>query len=119
MIVSEKIGLVYVNLLFPAVQKISNSADRAEQIQRSGLLAAGLAAHFADLKKYPDKLADLAPKYLAKIPEDVFSGKPLIYTPTKSGYLFYSVGVNGIDDCGQLISEEPRGDDIGVRMPRK
>ena len=116
---TQKIGPMYIALLMPAIQKVNDFNDRAEQIQRNGLLVTVLAAHFADHKKYPDKLADLVPKYIAKIPEDVFSGKPLIYTPTKSGYLFYSVGVNGIDDGGQLISEEPRGDDIGVRMPRK
>ena len=117
--VSERVGLIYLGLLLPTMQKISDVSDRAEQIHRNGLLAAGLAAHFADHKKYPEKLADLVPKYAAKIPEDVFTGKPLIYKKTDTGYLLYSVGVNGKDDGGQLISEEPRGDDIGVRLPRK
>ncbi len=72
--------------------------------------------------KYPAKLADLAPKYLATVPDDLFSGKPLVYQPAKEGYLFYSVGVNGTDDGGQLLTDpgDPatgRGDDLGVRMP--
>ncbi len=117
--VTERVGLAYVNILMPAFGKIGNAADRAEQLHRNGLLAAALAAHFADTQKYPDKLAALAPKYLDKLPVDIFSGKPLLYTETKTGYLFYSVGVNGADDGGQLLSEEPRGDDLGVRMPRK
>ena len=116
---TRKIGAIYVTELMPAMQKLSDAADRAEQIHRNGLLAAGLAAHFADHKKYPDTLADLVPKYIAEVPGDVFSAKAMIYKPTAAGYLLYSVGVNGIDDDGQLISEEPRGDDLGVRMPRK
>ena len=117
--VSKRVGFAYVGMFTMSFQKITDVADRSEQIHRNGLLAAGLAAHFADHKKYPDKLADLAPKYAAKIPDDVFTGKPLIYKKTETGYLLYSVGVNGKDDGGQLISEEPRGDDLGVRMPRK
>ena len=117
--VSEQVGLVYLGLLLPSMQRISDSADRAEQIHRNGLLAAGLAAHFADHKNYPDKLADLAPKYIAEVPDDVFNAKPLLYKKTDAGYLLYCVGVNGKDDGGKLISEEPRGDDIGVRLPRK
>ncbi len=117
--VSERVGLVYLGLLLPAMQRISDSADRAEQIHRNGLLAAGLAAHFADHKKYPDKLADLVPKYIAEVPGDVFNEKPLVYKKSDTGYLFYSVGINGKDDGGKFYSDEPRGDDLGVRMPRK
>jgi len=62
----------------------------------------------------------LVPKYLPKLlPDDVFSEKALIYKKTASGYLFYSVGVNLKDDGGQLLTDDPRGDDVGVRMPRK
>ena len=117
--VSERVALVSVGQSVQSFVKLADAADRAEQIHRNGILAAGLAAHFADHKKYPEKLADLVPKYAATVPEDVFSGKPLIYKKTETGYLLYSVGVNGTDDGGQLLSEEPRGDDLGVRMPRK
>jgi len=116
---TQKIGAMYVALLMPAFQKVNDAADRAGQIHRNGLLATALGAHFADHKKYPDTLAELVQKYLAKIPEDVFGAKAMIYKSTAEGYLLYSVGVNGIDDGGQLISEDSRGDDIGVRMPRK
>ncbi len=117
--VSERVGFAYVGIFTMSFEKIPDSADRAEQIHRNGLLAAGLVAHFADHKNYPDKLADLAPKYIAEVPDDVFAEKPLLYKRTDAGYLLYSVGVNGKDDGGKLISEEPRGDDIGVRLPRK
>ena len=115
--VSERVGLIYLGFLLPAMERISDAADRAEQIHRNGLLAAGLAAHFADFKKYPDSLAALAPKYIPKVPEDVFSAKAMIYKKTDTGYLLYSVGVNGKDDGGKLLTDVPRGDDIGVRMP--
>ena len=57
------------------------------------------------------------PKYLDKIPLDMFSGKPLLYRPTEKGYLLYSVGVNGRDEEGHGYDDDPRGDDLTVRMP--
>jgi hypothetical protein len=63
------------------------------------------------------KLEALAPKYLAEVPGDLFSGKPLIYRPSEKGYLLYSVGVNGQDDQGRSYDDDPPGDDLVVRMP--
>jgi len=117
--VSDRLGKILVSLLMPAFHKVSDAADRGEQNQINGIIATALAAHFADEKRYPEKLADLVPKYLANVPDDVFNGKPLIYSKTDNVYLFYSVGVNGTDDGGKLVTDQPRGDDIGVRMPRK
>ena len=57
--------------------------------------------------------------YLAKVPFDAFNEKPLTYRKTNTGYLFYSVGSNGVDDGGKLVTDVPRGDDVGVRMPWK
>ncbi len=74
-------------------------------------LTAATTAH------YPAKLDDLAPKYLAAVPDDLFSGKPLVYRPTSKGYLFYSVGVNGKDEGGRSRDDDPPGDDLPVAMP--
>lgn len=116
---SERICDILLGLLVTDYRRISDRADRTEQDHRNGVIAAALAAHFADKKAYPEKLTDLVPTYLAKVPLDVFSEKELIYQKTDSGYLLYSVGVNGKDDGGTLLTDEPKGDDVGVRMPRK
>ena len=117
--VSEEIGMVSIGLLSNSVEKLADIADRSEQIHRNGVIAAGLAAHFADTKKYPEALTDLVPKYLAKVSSDVFNEMPVTYRTTATGYLFYSVGVNGVDDGGKLLIDVPPGDDVGVRMPWK
>lgn len=114
---SEGIALVFLGLMHPAMEKIGDAADRAEQLSRHGVLAFALAAHFADHKAYPARLADLAPKYLATVPDDLFSGKALIYKPAKDGYLLYSVGANGQDDGGRTFTDDPKGDDLVVRRP--
>ncbi len=52
--------------------------------------------------KYPEKLAELAPKYLAAVPGDLVTGEPLHYRTTVEGekFVLYSVGWNMKDDGG-------------------
>ncbi len=110
--IGEQIGLILISLLLPAVDRIGNSHDRIEQTHQNLQLAFALAAYRADNGKYPATLDLLAPKYLAKIPSDLFNEKPLIYKPNATGYILYSVGENGTVDNGLSTS-----DDIVVRMP--
>jgi hypothetical protein len=115
--VGKAIGNVLIGLLMPAARKVQSAYDRAEQVQRNLHVAFALAAYRSDRGRYPPKLDNLAPKYLAAVPGDLFSGKALIYRPSAKGYLFYSVGVNGKDDGGRWYDDDPPGDDPGVRMP--
>jgi hypothetical protein len=112
------LGDVLISLLVPAVRKVQQAADRTEQIQRNLHVAFALAAYQRDHKRYPMKLEALAPTYLARIPNDVFSGRPLIYRPSEKGYLLYSVGANGQDEGGRWYDDMPPGDDPRVLMPR-
>ncbi len=113
----EMIGNIMISLMTPAFEKLQNAAERCAQGQRNLHLAFALAAYQRDHGRYPANLDELAPKYLKQIPDDLFSGKPLIYRPNDNGYLLYSVGVNGIDEDGNGYDDEPRGDDLSVRMP--
>lgn len=115
--VSEAIGNVLISLMMPAVSRMQAIEDRIEQAHRNLEVAFALAAYRRDNGRYPAKLDDLAPKYLKAVPGDVFTGKPLIYRPAAKGYVFYSVGMNGKDDGGTLLTDDPAGDDVGVRMP--
>jgi hypothetical protein len=113
----EMIGNILIALLLPATDKVQDALDRMEQTQRNLHVAFALAAYRADTGRYPARLDELAPKYLASVPGDMFSGGPLIYRPAEDGYLLYSVGVNGQDDEGRWLYDDPRGDDPSVHMP--
>jgi hypothetical protein len=115
--IGKAIGDILICLLMPAIQKVQSSRDRSEQIERNLHIAFAMAAYHRDTGRYPAKLDDLAPKYLATVPDDIFTGKPLTYKPTEKGYLFYSVGQNGKDEGGQWHDDDPPGDDPRVRMP--
>jgi hypothetical protein len=115
--VGKAIGDMLITMLMPAVRKVQFASDRCEQNQRNLHVAFALAAYEKEKGKYPAKLDDLAPQYLAAVPGDIFSGKALIYRPAEKGYLLYSVGMNGKDDEGRAYGDEPAGDDLGVRIP--
>jgi hypothetical protein len=113
----EEIGNVLISMMVPSVRKIQQARDRIEQVQGNVHLAFALACYQRENGRYPMKLEALAPKYLTKVPGDLFSGKALVYRPTEKGYLLYSVGANGEDDEGRGSQDDPPGDDLAVRMP--
>jgi hypothetical protein len=89
-------------------------------------LALALAAYHHDHGSYPKNLSELAPKYIARVPNDPFADEALRYGRRIGGYLLYSVGPNGKDDGGRNFNEEAdqtgrvgdrSWDDIGIRMP--
>jgi hypothetical protein len=111
------IGDLLVCLLVPALGKLASAADRCQQIEDNVILAFVLARYQREHGHYPKELAALVPKYLERIPQDLFSGQALIYRPKENGYLLYSVGVNGKDEDGRGYEDDPPGDDLSVRMP--
>jgi hypothetical protein len=111
------LGDIMITLLMPALHKIQQAADRAQQIQDNLAVAFALEWYRRERGGYPKSLEALAPRYLKGIPRDLFSGKGLIYRPAAKGYLLYSVGANGKDEGGRGYEDNPQGDDLGVRMP--
>lgn len=111
------IGIVTLGETLPAVARIQESAERLEQAHRNLHVAFALAAYQRDHNVFPKALADLSPKYLDKVPDDLFTGKPLVYRPADGGFLLYSLGPNGKDDEGRTAAEPQPGDDIAVRLP--
>jgi hypothetical protein len=113
----EVVGDILISLLMPAVNKVQTAHDRVQQLHQNLCIAFALAWYQRDHGRYPANLDQLAPKYLAGVPRDLFSGRALIYRTGENGYLFYSIGPNGKDEQGRGSEERPQGDDLGVRMP--
>jgi hypothetical protein len=111
------LGDLIIILAMPALYRVQNASDRIQQTQNNLHLAFALARYRCVHGNYPKSLDALAPKYLPRIPQDIFSGKPLIYRPSETGYLLYSVGPNGKDDGGRGPDDDPSGDDLVIRMP--
>jgi hypothetical protein len=118
--VSERIGNIFVALLLPAVGSCAAAEDRATMQFELDRLAFALAAFHANQGSYPEKLADLVPKYVARVPADILNhGANLHYRREGAGFLLYSVGRNGKDDGGKGYDDRKEGedwDDIVVRV---
>jgi hypothetical protein len=118
---SEQVGRILVCLLLPAVSAALDAEDRMAMQQAENDLAFALAQYRADRGSYPAKLADLTPKYVAKLPQDIFNNDAdLKYRVENGGYLLYSVGPNGKDDGGRGRDDCKNNegwDDLTVRMP--
>ncbi|MGO8928688.1 MAG: hypothetical protein ACLQU3_17605 [Limisphaerales bacterium] len=74
-------------------------------VARQRLLAAELAlcCYQSEQGHPPARLDELAPKYLSHVPEDPFSGQPLVYRAQGTNWLLYSVGPDGVDDGGRPL----------------
>jgi hypothetical protein len=95
-----------------------------------GTARVGLAleTYRAKTGSYPDSLAVLVPGILPELPEDPFTGTPLLCRLSDAEVLVYSVGENGIDDSGRREESRKRGrghqwvnpgtDDIAWRVAR-
>jgi len=117
--VGEVLGDMMEPVMMAGLSGMVKSELRVLQRQEHLQVALALSAYHADQGNYPEKLLDLKPKYLQDVPLDRFSGKAILYRRSQQGYLFYSVAVNGKDDQGHTWQDEPAGDDLSVRMPRR
>ena len=62
-------------------------------------------------KKWPESATDLAPFCNGKTPQDPWNGKPILMETDASGFRMWSVGMNGVDDHGDLAKSKKRSDD--------
>jgi hypothetical protein len=122
---SQWAGQLLVGMLTPAISAASEAEDSWRMRWQVTELAFALAAYRADHGTYPATLAELKPKYVQKVPTDMFNGEAdLHYTRKGGGYRLYSVGPNGIDDGGRGYADREKStdpasnqwDDIGVRV---
>lgn len=71
------------------------------------LVACALERYHLANGRYPEKLQNLTPQFLAALPHDLIGGEPLIYRAAGADdYVLYSVGWNAKDDGGQIILDK-------------
>lgn len=111
-------GLLFLRNMYPSYGRCMMEQDRSNTKRAMTQLTFSLEACHKDNGRYPAKLSDLVPKYANKIPDDVFSGKPLIYKSDGQSFTLYCVGMNGIDDGGNGYEDDDhQTDDIVVKSP--
>jgi hypothetical protein len=82
-------------------------AFRAETEASLAISAIALHRFFVAEGRYPNRIEELIPQFLAEVPQDPLDGKPLKYRfDAGSGFLLYSSGVDGEDDGGEKEPDE-------------
>lgn len=85
------------------------------------LLAVAVERYHRRHGRPPDSLEEIVPAHLDSIPPDPFTGGDLLYKIDSEAYVVYSVGVNRVDDGGQVTtSTDGRvAIDLGLRIPHR
>ena len=78
------------------------------------ITAAAVRLYELENGQTPDRLQELVPTYLSKIPEDPFDDfKPLRYERREKRWIVYSIGPDREDNNGKLRYEEAGSDKVG------
>lgn len=84
----------------PDLELMARRCARMKALQSAALTAVAVERHRLQNKRLPALLEDLQPRFMAEIPTDLFSGKPLQFEILDDGHLIYSVGPDGKDNGG-------------------
>jgi hypothetical protein len=97
-------------MLLPGMNRAIERTESTNMQGRLTQLSLALELFKSEHGNYPSSLTELVPSYLAAVPIDSFSCKPLMYQRSEKGYSLYSVGPNMNDDGG-------KEDDIVTGIP--
>ncbi len=76
-------------------------------------LACALERHQKSKGRYPERLEELMPEFLQKLPYEVVNGQPFHYRRSADGtFVLYSVGWDECDDGG-VASTQKNGKETG------
>ena len=79
--------------------------------QRLALTAIAMENFRTENGRWPDTLVALVPKFLAELPADPFTGRPLQFQRREAGYVIYSLGRDQEDNGDLAQSEKKQSDD--------
>jgi hypothetical protein len=90
-------------LLFPAVGRAAIRMARGQTALDLAAVACALERFRLAQGRYPDALEALTPRFLTRIPSDLFADHPLRYQRgSDDRFVLYSVGCNERDDGGEI-----------------
>ncbi len=101
----DEIGkdIFMLRILGPARGKVSEISWRIKTDRAAMLTVLTLKQWQKEKEGYPDSLETLiGAGYLKELPMDPYSNKPLVYRKTDDNFILYSVGLNFVDDGGEL-----------------
>jgi len=101
--------------MMPAAAAAFSATARTQAVRDLLLMAIATKRHRLKHGHDPASVDDLMPEFLAAIPTDPFDGQPLRMKVTAGEIVFYSVGMDRIDNGG-LDPDDRTMPDIVVRL---
>lgn len=112
----QKVRYLPVALLFPAISRVQETAERSLARREAVVTAIALELYRRQNGgAYPERLEALVPRFLPEVPRDRIDGAPMRYGIAEGRPVLYSVGVDRDDDGGKVYVN-PNGD-IDARAP--
>lgn len=105
-----------VGALFPDGRKWLDVDTNAVGLLRSATAAMACERYHRKHNRYPERLTDLSPEFLAAIPTDPFTGNSVRYKRLDDGAVVYVTGSDGTDNGGMLKDGLDSGFDLGFRL---
>ena len=117
-------GNSFLLILLPAIGKVSELSHKSKVSIQALITTLAILQYEANEGQLPETLDELiASEYLKHLPMDPYSDEPLIYKPSDSNFILYSVGADFDDDGGKHDSKwgEDDGDYVfwPVKRPEK
>jgi len=106
----QMVDKALVPMLLPNLSQLESIIAKCDMQRELEILAVALACYHTETGRWPVGLVELVPRFVDRVPVDVFTEHPLSYTLLEDGYLLYSVGRNRRDDGGKGGSKKT--DDI-------
>jgi hypothetical protein len=107
---SNNPGGIITALMMPALNHTLESAATAESRRDMARLALAILGCREKNGRFPEKLDDLVPDFIAAVPLDRFDGKPMKLKRTDRDLVVYSIGPDMIDNGGAPMDKEKTGD---------
>jgi hypothetical protein len=76
------------------------------------LVALAMCRYRAAHNRFPDKLEELTPEFLAAVPRDPFDGKPIRLRQTDGSLVVYSIGPDMTDNGGTPLDSTTKTGDV-------
>jgi hypothetical protein len=116
-----RVGPLPTHLLFamlvPALFKLNEADTRTVANLNAARVAIACERHRQKTGAYPDRLEDLPKELLPAVPDDPFTGKPILYKKLPDGAVAYSASYDGVDDgAAKLDPKREKGNDLGFRL---
>ena len=102
----NQIRFAILGYFVPSFDSILTAMDRTIARQEAVIAALTTYRYFATNGEWPNRLEDVAPDFIDKLPVDQINGEPIRMTIENDAPLFYSVGNDGDDDGGLQANED-------------